>query len=103
MVINFQLKADAFALQWVKRFFAASCGKWKNFFTFFVSTSLGCEPRNAPLTTFSCCQLSSLPTLYQIIFRVWQSLDVRLTGNELCIAASFALPLVVERLSSKNM
>ncbi len=40
-VIDFQLKADAFALQWVKRFFASDRGKWKNFFTFFVLLRFG--------------------------------------------------------------
>ena len=74
-VIDFLLKADAFALQWVKRFFAAGCSKWKNFFTFFVSAALGCEPREALSTSFSHHQLSSLPEFYRIIFQVWQSLD----------------------------
>ena len=97
------LKADAFALQWVKRFFAAGCSKWKNFFTFFASAALGCEPREALLTSFSRRWLSSLPEFYRIIFRVWQSLDGGLAGDELSIAASSASPLPVECLSSKNV
>ncbi len=102
-VIDFQLKADAFALQWVKRFFAAARGKWKDFFAFFVSASLGCEPCEALLSSFSRRQLSSLPDFYKIIFRVWTSLDGGLAGDELCIAATSASPLAVARMSSKNV
>ena len=102
-VVNFALKADAFALQWVKRFFAAGRSKWKDSFTFFVSASLGCEPREALLSSFSRRWLSSLPAFYQIIFRVWQSLDGGLAGDELCIVATSASPLAVGRMSSKNV
>lgn len=31
-VINFRLKAEAFALQWLKRFFVSSVGRWKHYF-----------------------------------------------------------------------
>ena len=99
-VIDFQLKADAFALQWVKRFFTAAHGKWKDFF---VSASLGCEPHEALLSSFSRRQLSSLPEFYQIVFRVWTSLDGGLAGDDLCIAATSASPLAVERMSSRNV
>ena len=53
----------------------------------------------APLSSFSRRQLSSLPEFYKIIFQVWQSLDGRLAGDELCIAATSATPLPVERHS----
>ena len=102
-VIDFQLKANAFAIQWVKRFFAAARGKWKDFLTFFVSASLGCEPREALSSSFSCRRLRSLPEFYQIIFRVWTSLDGGLAGDDLCIAATSASPLGVERMSSRNV
>ncbi len=101
-VVDFELKADAFALQWLKRFFAAGRAKWKSFFSYFISASLGCEPREALLSSFSRRQMRSLPEYYQIIFRVWQSLDGGLAGDELCIAAASALSLALERLSSKN-
>ncbi len=55
------------------------------------------------LSSFSCCWLSSLPAFYPIIFRVWQSLDGGLTGNQLFIATSSASPLAVEHLSSRNV
>ena len=102
-VIDFSLKADAFTLQWVKRFFAADRGKWKNFFTFFVSASLRRDPREALLSRVTRRQMSTMPEYYQIIFRVWQSLDGGLHDNELCLAASSASPLAVESLSSRNV
>ena len=102
-VIDFQLKADAFALQWVKRFFASDRGKWKNFFTFFVSASLQSEPREALLSRVTRRQMSTMPEYYQVIFRVWQSLDGGLHDDELCLAASSASPLAVERMSSRNV
>ena len=37
-VINFEQKAQAFALQWIKRYFDPEWSKWKNFFTFFEYT-----------------------------------------------------------------
>jgi hypothetical protein len=102
-VVDFELKADAFALQWLKRFFAAGRAKWKSFFSYFISASLGCEPREALLSSFSRRQMRSLPEFYQIIFRVWQSLDGGLAGDELSIVATSASPLAVERLSSRNV
>ena len=102
-IVDFELKADAFALQWLKRFFSAGRGKWKNFLTFFISALLGCEPCEALLSSFSRRQMRSLPEFYRTIFRVWQSLDGGLTGDELSIAASSASPLAVECLSSRNV
>ncbi len=61
------------------------------------------QPREALLTSFSRRRLSSLPKFYSIIFRVWQSLDGGLAGDELSIAATSASPLSVARLSSKNV
>ena len=102
-MIDFQLKADAFALQWVKRFFASDRGKWKNFFTFFVFASLRSEPCEALLSRVTCRQMSTMPEYYHIIIRVWQSLDGGLHDDELCLAAFSASPLAVERMSSRNV
>jgi hypothetical protein len=35
-VIDFERKAESFALQWMKRFFAPERAKWKSFFKFFI-------------------------------------------------------------------
>ena len=72
-------------------------------FTYFISASLGCEPREALLSSFSRRQMRSLPEFYRIIFQVWQSLDGGFAGDELSIVASSASPLAVEHLSSKNV
>ena len=92
-VVDFELKADAFALQWLKRFFAAGRAKWKSFFTYFICASLGCQPHEALLSSFSRRHMRSLPEFYRIIFRLWQSLDGGLAGDVQSVAASSASPL----------
>ena len=56
----------------------------------------------ARLSSFSCCQMRSLPEFYRIIFRVWQSLDGGLAGDVLSVAASSASPLAVECLPHQS-
>ncbi len=53
-IVDFELKADAFAVQWVRRFFAAGRGKWKNFF---IAASLGCEPRDSGSFSLFCSKV----------------------------------------------
>ena len=49
-VINFSLKAQAFALQWLKRYFMPEREKWKSFFAFFIVSCFGMQPREALLS-----------------------------------------------------
>jgi hypothetical protein len=101
-VINFKLKAEAFALQWVKRFFNGERAKWKDFFAFFFSSCLGERPRAALLRSFPRRQLSSLPPYYQLLCRTWRSLEGGLAGGELSLSASSDKPLQVQHMSSKS-
>ena len=73
-VINFEQKAQALALQWIKRYFDPEQSKLKNFFTFFVSSGLQFDPRNALACYFIARRLAALPPHYRLIFRAWQSL-----------------------------
>ena len=73
-VVNFPLKAEAFAAQWIKRFFAPSRSKWKSFFIYFV-TSFNLQPRAALLRTQPRHLVETLPTFYQLLFKVWRALD----------------------------
>jgi hypothetical protein len=43
-LIDFDLKAKAFAVQWVKRYFAPMPAKWKAFFSFFCMSCLSVTP-----------------------------------------------------------
>ncbi len=93
-VIDFLLKADAFALQWVKRFFAAGCSKWRSFFTFFVSAALGCEPREALLTSFSLFSLTLHAVGASLLFRDDRPRGIRPSG---CKRAVW-VPMVLNHL-----
>ena len=86
-VINFPLKAEAFAVQWLKRFFAPSRSKWKSFFVYFVISSFNLQPQAALLNTQPCHLVETLPTFYQLLFKVWRALDGgEVTGGALTIS-----------------
>ena len=103
-VVNFCFKAEAFALQWLKRFFVSSDGRWKTFFVYFFKSTFNLEPRNALLTAQPHRLLRSLPTFYQLLFRVWQALDggLILGSDELRIRVSSDNPVNILQLSSRT-
>ena len=102
-VINFALKAESFILQWLKRFFAPSVSKWKSFFTFFVSSTFNLKPRAALLSSQPRHLTVTLPTFYQLLFKVWRALDGgEVTGGVLSILAFSDAPIPLEQLSSRN-
>ena len=99
-VINFTLKAQAFALQWLKRYFTPDRGKWKSFFTFFISSSFGMMPREALLSRH---RLRDLPPFYHTLFQVWRALDGGLASDGvLSVLASTDAPLQLDLISSSN-
>ena len=103
-VTNFRLKAEAFALQWLKRFFVSSDGRWKTFFVYFFQTTFNLEPRSALLTAQPRRLLRSLPTFYQLLFRVWRALDGGLIvgSDELGIWVSSDNPTNISQLTSTH-
>ena len=103
-VINFEQKAQAFALQWIKRYFDPERSKWKNFFTYFVSSGLQFDPRNALARYFTPRRLAHLPPYYKLIFRAWQVLDGGLSDDdELVLNKQSAVPLSLENFSSRSV
>ena len=103
-VINFEQKAQAFALHWIKRYFDPERSKWKNFFTYFVSSGLQFDPRNALARHFTARRLANLPPYYKIIFRAWQVLDGGLSDDdELVLCKQSAAPLSLENFSSGSV
>ena len=100
-VVNFNLKAQAFALQWLKRYFTPDRGKWKSFFTFFISPSFCMMPREALLSRH---RLRDLPPFYHILFQVWRTLDGGLANDGvLSVLALTDAPLPVDLISSQNI
>ena len=100
-VINFNLKAQVFALQWLKRYFTPDRGKWKSFFTFFISSSFGMMPCEALLSRH---RLRDLPPFYHILFQVWRTLDGSLVNDGvLSVLASMDALLPVDLISSQNI
>ena len=103
-VIDFQQKAQAFSLQWLKRYFEPERGKWKSFFSFFVTSALQFDPRNALARYFIGRRLARLPAFYQTIFRTWQTLDGGLSDDDvLVLGKQSAVPLSLEHFSSRNV
>ena len=102
-VINFKEKADSFALQWLKRFFGPSEGKWKAFFIYFYMSAFDMQPRNALLSEQYRQQIKQLPAFYQTIHRVWRTLGGGVAnGDVLSLNASSDVPLPLEQISSRN-
>ena len=103
-VINFKDKADSFALQWLKRFFAPSEGKWKAFFTHFYMSAFDMQPRNALLSEHYRQQMKQLPAFYQTIHRVWRILGGGVVnGDVLSLDACSDCPLELHQISSRNV
>ena len=103
-VINFEQKAQAFALQWIKRYFDPERSKWKDFFTFFVSSGLQFDPRNTLARYFIARRLAPLPPYYQLIFRAWQALDGSLSDDGALVLGKHSdVPLALENFSSRSV
>jgi hypothetical protein len=67
-LIDFELKAKAFSLQWVRRYFLPAPGKWKAFFSFFFLSCLSVMPVQAfSLANFPRRFISLLPSYYQFM------------------------------------
>jgi len=73
-VIDVELKADAFILQWVKRYFQPGRAKWKDFFNSTFSSFLQVQAKEVftqPSSSFMRRQLKSLPPLYTRLMTAW--------------------------------
>ena len=101
-MIDFERKAESFALQWVKRFFAPERAKWKSFFKFYITSCLDRSPQEAFKHIHASRLLNALPPFYRIIFRTLRELDGDRARDELALQASSDTPLPVSQFSSCN-
>jgi hypothetical protein len=102
-VIHFERKAESFALQWVKRFFAPERTKWKSFFKFYITSCLDRSPQEAFKHIHASRLLNALPPFYRIIFRTLRELDGDRARDELGIfryAFACIAVLLLQHISS---
>ena len=75
-VVDFELKAKAFCLQWVKRYFPLTPAKWKAFFSSSCLLCLSVTPVQAlSEDNFPRVLIDLLPPYYQQLFRAWFQFD----------------------------
>ena len=73
------------------------------FFCFFVSSSFNLQPQAALLYAQPRHLIETLPTFYQLLFKVWWALDGgEVNGEVLSILASSDVPIPIEQLSSRT-
>ena len=104
-VIDVELKAEAFILQWVKRYFQPSQAKWKDFFNSTFSSFLRVQEREIftqPSSAFTRRQLNRLPPIYAKLIEAWRLLEGGSVKGVPSLDVSSASPLLVEHMSSKN-
>ena len=102
-VVDFELKARAFSLQWVKRYLALTPAKWKAFFDFFFSSCLALQP----VQVFSSAPLRRqliglLPPFYQHLVRAWSQFDGGLAEGYLALDSSTATPRPLSQLNTHS-
>ena len=104
-VIDVELKAEAFILQWVKRYFQPSRAKWKDLFNSTFSSCLRVQAGEVftqPSSAFTRCQLKSLPSLYAKLMEAWGMLGGGSVEGVTSLDVSSGSPLLVEHMSGRN-
>jgi hypothetical protein len=102
-VIDFDLKAKAFSIQWVKRYFAPTPAKWKAFFSFFCMSCLSVTPVEVFSTsTFPRNLIALLPPFYQHIVRAWSQFDGGAVAGILSLDVSSTAPRPLVELNSHS-
>ncbi|CAB4018750.1 Hypothetical predicted protein [Paramuricea clavata] len=100
-VIDFELKAKAFSLQWVRRYFSPAPGKWKAFFSFFLLSCLSVMPVQAlSVNTFPRRLISLLPSYYQFLLRAWFQFDGGVVDGLLSLDVSSDRPRSLPEITS---
>lgn len=100
-VIDFELQSEAFALQWIRRYFALTPGKWKSFFSFYLMSCLTATPAEVlAYGNFPRRYINLLPSYYQVMIRAWFKFDGGNHNNILCLDASSAKPKTLPELST---
>ena len=102
-VIDFDLKAKAFAIQWIKRYFAPTPAKWKPFFSFFCMSCLSITPVEVFSTsTFPRNLIALLPQFYQHIVRAWSQFAGGAVAGILSLDVNSTTPRPLVELNSHS-
>ena len=102
-LIDFELKAKAFCLQWVKRYFLPSPAKWKAFFSFYYLSCLSAVPVQVfSSTNFPCHLIRLLPPFYQCMVRAWVQFDGGAVDGILSLDVSLPTPRTLAELNSHS-
>ena len=102
-VIDFDLKAKAFAIQWIRRYFARTPAKWKAFFSFFCMSCLSVTPVEVFSTsTFPRNLIALLPPFYQHIVRAWSQFAGGAVAGILSLDVNSTTPRPLVELNSHS-
>ena len=102
-LIDFDLNAKAFAIQWVKCYLAPTPAKWKAFFSFFCMSCLSVTPVEAFSTSsFPHNLIALLPSFYQHIIRAWSQFDGGAVDGLLSLEDSSNMPRPLAELNSHS-
>ena len=102
-LIDFELKAKAFSLQWVRHYFLPTPAKWKSFFSFFFMSCLSVTPPQAfSSNTFPRNLLALLPPYYQQMIRAWFQFDGGTVDGLLSLDVSAVRPRPLVELNSHS-
>ena len=103
--MDFRLKADAMALQWLKRFRSDSCAKWKTFFHNFYRVFLYDPVTSFKLgsTLFNHTRCSRLMTFYKHLVEAWRKLHGGIMADSrLALGIERDAPLKVASMSTQS-
>ena len=90
-VVNFKLKTQSFALQWLKRYYSPERSKWKSFFPAAFVSAFHLQPRNALLARIYGPHLPSLPPFYQQLYLAWKALDGGLADGDILSVKTYSV------------
>ena len=102
-LIDFELKAKAFCLQWVRRYFLPSPAKWKAIFSFFFLSCLSAVPVQVfASANFPDRLIGLLPPYYQCMVHAWLEFDGGVVDGILSLDVSSPKPCALAELNSHS-
>jgi hypothetical protein len=102
-LIDFELKAKAFCLQWVRHYFLPSPAKWKAFFSFFFLSCLSAVPVQVfASANFPRRLIGLLPPYYHSMVRAWLQFDGGVIDGILSLDVSSPKPCALAQLNSHS-
>ena len=104
-VINFRLQADALALQWLRRFRADSCAKWKALFHHQYQRAFGGTLLYSlsHVSVMTRARSQRLGPFHKNIVAAWKKFDGGLLNDTLTIGVSWYNPLEVDDMTTRSL